>query len=683
MCTFICMKVHLFPVARITVWFVLGILISYGVNAVPKTAFLLLVFSFIGFSLMYFLSKKDFIQKTYFGLTVYFLAFCIGIGTQVAHTDSYQKTNFIHRLDSSEKSQVVEVVLREKLKSSAANERFIGIVKRINHHSATGKILLNFHKNKTPLKLAIGSHLQITGSVYTHRSPLNPDQFDYGRYLTNKSVLAQMYANYTDVKMCGIDKSIWFYADYLREKIIVNLEKSHFRKEELNVIAALILGQQQEISQEILHDYQFAGAIHILSVSGLHIGFIMLFITSLLKPLPKTRIGNGIRLIVILATLWGFAIIAGLSPSVVRSVTMFSFVAVGMHLKRSTNIFHTLLVSILLILLFQPSFLFDVGFQLSYVALFFILWLQPLLATLWVPKYKIVQYFWDILTVSFAAQLGAFPLSIYYFHQFPGLFFVTNLIVIPFLSIIMALGVLVMVLAVFDYVPEVTVKLLEISVSYLNTIISWVASFEQFIIQDIPFNSYMLISLYGLIIATIIWFKKPNFTKMTSVGIAIILFQICCFGTHWANQNQKEWIVFNQKKTSLITERYGEEITAFCKDSMQKTLNENWILKPYRVSHFSALKKSGKIQNTFYFNNKSIFILDSMGVIPNEIKPDVLVITQSPKINLARLLQNFKPKTVVADASNYKTYISYWKNTCRKEKIPFHATGEKGFYKLN
>ena len=117
--------------------------------------------------------------------------------------------------------------------------------------------------------------------------------------------------------------------------------------------------------------------------------------------------------------------------------------------------FHTLLVSILLILIVAPSFLFDVGFQLSYIALFFILWLQPWLSQLWKPKYKITKYLWDILTVSFAAQIGAFPLSIYYFHQFPGLFFITILIILPALGIIMALGVFVMILlAGFNYGSE-------------------------------------------------------------------------------------------------------------------------------------------------------------------------------------------------------------------------------------
>ena len=152
---------------------------------------------------------------------------------------------------------------------------------------------------------------------------------------------------------------------------------------------ALLLGQQQEISSEIIQDYQLSGAVHILSVSGLHVGLLMLFINFLLKPLRKNRFNSYLKLAIIITILWFFAFIAGLSPSVVRSVTMFTFVAIGMHLNRKTNIFHTLLVSILLILLFQPAFIVDVGFQLSYLALFFILWLQPLLASLWKPKRKL------------------------------------------------------------------------------------------------------------------------------------------------------------------------------------------------------------------------------------------------------------------------------------------------------
>ena len=678
------MKILQFPLTRITIWFVFGILFSFYTSPNPNFFFITFGISFLLLVLTYFLSENDFIQKIYFGIFTYLLFFQIGIFTQIINTDSYQADNYIHQIKNETDEHSVEVVLREKLKSSVLNDRYIGIVKRINNQESSGKILVNFHKIKGNSKLHIGSNFLITGTVYRHKNPINPDQFDYGKYLTNKSILAQMYADSYQIKISETtDKNIWYYSDFLRNKILNNLEKSNFSKDELHVVAALILGQQQDISPEILHDYQFAGAIHILSVSGLHVGFILLFITFLLKPLRKNKVGNTIRLVTIIVSLWGFAILAGLSPSVVRSVTMFSFVAVGMHLKRSTNIFHTLLVSVFLILLFQPSFLFDVGFQLSYVALFFIFWLQPLLENLWTPNNKITIYFWEILTVSFAAQIGAFPLSIYYFHQFPGLFFVTNLIIIPFLSVIMALGVFVMVLAAFDYVPEITAKILEYSIYFLNKTINWVASFEQFIIKDIPFNWQILLSLYLLIIAVIIWFKKPMFHKLAFALIALLLFQTTFIVTRWNNQNQEEWIVFNIKKNTLITERTGEKVVAFCNDSIRKEIATNPTLKSYLIANFSSISNQKKIQNVFYFKDKKILILDSLGVYAKNINPDIIVITQSPKLNLERLLKTYKPEIIVADASNFKTYIKVWEATCIKEKIPFHSTGEKGFYRLN
>ena len=677
------MKILQFPLTRITIWFVFGILFSFYTSPNPNFFFITFGISFLLLVSVYFFSKKDFVQKIYFGIFTYVLFFQIGIFTQIINTDSYQADNYIHQIRNETDEHSVQLVLREKLKSSLLNDRYIGIVKRIDNRESSGKILVNFHKIKGNLKLNIGSNFLIKGIVYRHKNPINPDQFDYGKYLTNKSILAQMYADSYEIKISKTtDKDIWYYSDFLRNKILNNLEKNNFSKDELHVVAALILGQQQDISPEIVHDYQFAGAIHILSVSGLHVGFILLFITYLLKPLRKNKVGNAIRLITIIISLWGFAILAGLSPSVVRSVTMFSFVAVGMHLKRSTNIFHTLLVSVFLILLFQPSFLFDVGFQLSYVALFFIFWLQPLLANLWTPNNKIANYFWEILTVSFAAQIGAFPLSIYYFHQFPGLFFVTNLIIIPFLSIIMALGVFVMVLAAFDYVPEIPAKILEYSIYFLNKTINWVASFEQFIIKDIPFNWQILLSLYLLITAVIIWFKKPTFHKLAFALITLLLFQTTFIVTRWNNKNQEEWIVFNIKKNTLFTERTGEKVVAFCNDSIQKEIAVNPTLKSYLIANFSSISNQKGIQNVFYFKGKKILILDSLGVYAKDIHPDIIVITQSPKLNLERLFQTYKPEIIVADASNFKTYIKVWEATCRKEKIPFHATGEKGFFRL-
>jgi competence protein ComEC len=674
------MKVTEFPLARITISFITGIIVVYNYEILPKYIFSILLFSLLTFAITYFFTKRHTSNPIFFGLSTYLLALVIGLTTQITHTDSYQENNYIHCNSLFDTNHQISVIVREKLRSSIYNDRYIVLLKKIDQSEYSGKILLNIRKDSLKPTFEIGTPLQINCSVVETGFAKNPNQFDYGKYLKNKQIYAQIYTENSRIKTSSIiDKNAWYYASILRTKILRNLEKNKFHKTELNVAAALILGQQQDISPDIIKDYQYAGAVHILSVSGLHIGFILLFVTFILKPFPNTKRGAFIKLIIIIISLISFGIIAGLAPSVVRSVVMFSFVAIGMYLRRSTNIFHTLLVSMLLILLFEPSFLFDVGFQLSYIALFFILWLQPLLAEIWKPKNKIVNYFWEILTVSFAAQIGAFPLSIYYFHQFPGLFFVTNLVVIPFISLIMGLGVLVMVLAAFDYVPIYLSKSLEWSIFILNKIINSIASIKQFIIQDIPFNWYLLISFYLLIISSIIWFKKPNFRSLVFTLISVMVLQMIYFETHWIIQNQEELVIFNSKKNTLISERKGENVTLYEREKDLK----NQSINSYLMGNFSEIKATKKLENLLFFNGTKILILDSLGVYPKNTNPDILVLTQSPKINLERLFQDLKPKIVVADATNFKTYIQLWKATCIKKKIPFHATGEKGFYRLN
>ncbi|TDE55497.1 ComEC/Rec2 family competence protein [Flavobacterium sp. GT3P67] len=678
------MKVLQFPLARITIGFISGILFTNYFHLPLSLLFILLFISISIFGALYFLFKNKSKNVFYFGLTTYLLSFLIGISTQVIHTDYFQKSNYINNTTVFEQPHSISIIIREKLKSSPFSDRYIAIINRVNEKKQTGRIILNIQKDSLHHEFEIGTPLLIEGVLSKNRPPNNPNQFDYSKYLKNKQIYAQLYADVDEIKIGSeIEKNIWYYSSKLRTRIIHNLEKNNFNKTELNVAIALIMGQQQDISPEIIRDYQYAGAVHILSVSGLHIGFILLFVTFILKPIPNTKRGSFLKLLIILTSLFTFGIIAGLAPSVVRSVTMFSFVAIGNHLRRSVNIYHTLLVSILLILLFEPSFLFDVGFQLSYLALFFIIWLQPLLASIWLPKNKVSKYIWDILTVSFAAQMGTLLLSIYYFHQFPGLFFVTNLIIIPFLSIIMILGVFVMLLAAFNSIPVFLSQLLEWSIYYLNKIINAIASLEQFIIQDIPLHFYLLLSSYLVVITAIIWLKKPSFNKLVMTLVSIIIVQISCLGIQRNIQNEQEWIVFNIKKNTLLAERNGENITVYANDSILKIAQKNNALKSYRIGNLSSLREKKELQNIFYFNGKKIFILDSSGVFPRNINPDVIILTQSPKINFDRLLQTLKPKMVVADGSNYKTIQKQWKVTCMKQKIPFHATSEKGYYKLS
>lgn len=677
------MKVLNFPLTKITIWFLIGIMISYYWRPSTMIAATMLFVGTIFMVILYSLSKKQKRLNILFGIISYYISFCIGITALLINTDSLQKSNYVNSQKVFEKPHKINILLHEKLKSNDYNDRYIGIITRIDDKIYSGRIIVNIRKDNSKNPLIIGNSIK-TKTILQHiDSAKNPNQFDYAKYLANKQIYAQIYISKTEITISRkIKKDIWFYASRLNGRIVQNLQKAKFTKDEMNVALALILGQQQEISSDIIKDYQYSGATHVLSVSGLHVGFIMLFILFVLKPIPNTQKGSFIKLVAILLSLSLFAIISGLSPPVLRSVVMFSFLAIGNHLHRKTNTYHTLLVSILLILLFEPYFLFDVGFQLSYIALFSILWLQPLLKNIWNPKNKIVVYIWKALTVSFAAQIGTFPLCLYYFHQFPGLFFVTNILILPVLSFIMIAGIIVMIISVFTNCPLFLIQIFEKSIYILNLIIHYVASFESFVIKDISFNSYYLYSFYILIVTWIIWFKKPTYRKLILSLIAIILVQLSFVFSKKERESQREFIVYNIKRKTIISETEGKNTTVFTNSFLIKDVKSS-ILNNYLVGNSAVIKSVNKLENTLFFSGKKILVIDSTGIFESKVKPDILILIQSPKINLERALIQLQPKNVIADASNSYLLQKYWKNSCLKSKIPFHSTNEKGFYKLN
>ena len=676
------MRVLQFPLIKITASFVLGLLIAHYTKPAFLVSLIAVLLSLLTLFSVYFYTKSKLVITNLFGITALSTALFIGIFTTVTQDPTRNKTHYIHFISNQNKNCAVVLIIKEKLKNTAVSNRYVAQIISLDGKTTCGKLLLNLKKS-TPLKIDIGFKIQAIGTIRKTMPPMNPNQFDYGKYLENQHIYGQMYVNSTSVKSSRIkEKSVFYYASLLRNKIIQNLEKNHFHKSELSVVAALILRQQQDISPEIVRDYQYAGAVHVLSVSGLHVGFILLFITFLLKPFPNSRSGALVKLIIVITFLWAFGLLAGFAPSVVRSVTMFSFVAVGMFLRRSVNIYNTIAISALLILLFQPSFLMDVGFQLSYAALYFIVWLQPLLASLWTPKYKLTSYLWDIITVSFAAQIGTFPMSIYYFHQFPGLFFVTNLVILPGMSLILGLGVIVMFLAAFDWIWLPLLKALEWSIFLLNKVIAWVASFEGFVFKDIPLSIYIMWGLYVLIFCIIIWFKKPTFKKLMVVLVVTISLQSLAISIKYFNQKEDELLVFNCKAASVITKRNGDQVTVYFSNNLPNNNYANLALNSYLVGNSCDLKAKDSGPNLIYFKRKKILVIDREGKYLSTVTPDILLLVNNPKTNMEKALQIIKPKLVVADGSNYKNYCKLWKATCKKQKIPFHNTAEKGFYKL-
>jgi len=412
----------------------------------------------------------------------------------------------------------------------------------------------------------------------------------------------------------------------------------------------------------------------------LHIGILLFFFKTLFKPLERLRYSRIFIPALLLLILWFFAILSGLSASVVRAAMMFSVVTFVLYLKRDTNIYNTLGISILFILLFEPNFIFDVGFQLSYSAVVAIVTIQPLFSRLWKSKNKIVQYFFDILTVSFAAQIGVLPLSIYYFHQFPGLFFLTNLVVIPLLTLILVTGLLTFILGSLGIPVSLLIHFLSTLVGLMNHYVAKIASFEDYIIKGIPFNSSLLLMSIITTISIVLWFKKPKFVHLTIALLTLLLFQLTLIFSWEFHRSANEFLILQYPKQTVLAMKIDNHISLW---SNEKEVVENYVIKNYLQANFGEIDTISPVQNVMKINQTKLLIIDDKAIFSLPIKPDVVLLTQSPKLNLERLLTELQPKLIIADGSNFKTLVERWQKTCAEKNIPFHSTYEKGFYKID
>ena len=239
-----------------------------------------------------------------------------------------------------------------------------------------------------------------------------------------------------------------------------------------------------------------------------------------------------------------------------------------------------------------------------------------------------------------------------------------------------------MLLAYFDIAPVFLTNILEKSVWVLNQVIGRIASLEEFVLRDISLDKSMLVSLYLLIFMVIIYFKKPNFTRLSLALISIIIFQTTILFSKNYYQKQEEFVVFNIKKNTIIAEKIGSKTTVYDNDSVLNKTNINSNLNQYLVANFSKIYSKKSIPNLLFFNNKKILIIKNNVVFLENENPDVLIISSSPKLNLERYLTTCQPKIIVADGSNYKTYVNAWRATCQSQNITFHSTDEKGFFKI-
>ncbi|MBZ9632165.1 ComEC family competence protein [Salegentibacter sp. LM13S] len=673
-----------FTIIKITIFLILGIITGFSVETPGISLFIFLGFLLLIFCLAFLRARKQLFDDIFFGICTWSLIFTLGVAVAYLHQPKNQPKHYIN-LENTE-PEIIQIRITESLKPNLYNEPYLAEIERIFSEesiiSAKGKILLSISKDSLHKELAPGMKIIVPYKLTNITELLNPYRFNYRNYMQKQRVEKQLQVSNSEIHILP-DKteSPVSLASNFRERIIRKLSETKIKKNELAIMQALLLGQRQEISREIYEEYAAAGAIHILAVSGLHVGIILLILNWLFKPLNYFKNGLIVKTLLLISLMWGFAVLAGLSPSVVRAVTMFSFIAIGMQMRRKTSVLNSLFISLFILLLINPYFIFQVGFQLSYLAVFAIVTIQPKLFKLWQPRFKITKYFWGLMSVSIAAQIGVLPLSLFYFHQFPGLFFLSNLVVLPVLGIILGLGILIILLALLNFLPDLLAQTYGKLISLMNQFISWVAGKEEFVFRDIHFNIWQNLSAYLLFFFFILLIYQKSFRNLVFFLCGILLFQGSMFYSKVHNSFQ-ESIVFHKPRKTIIGIQKDKKLILH--HNLEDEIQQEIRLKDYKTGRDIHQIEEEDIPDVLALSEASVLIIDSSSVYQlKDFRPDLVLLRDSPKVNLERLIKHLNPEIIIADGSNYHSYVARWAETARKQKARFHHTGKNGAFRIS
>lgn len=601
------------------------------------------------------------------------------------------KTGYYARISDavSEKLRTFKTILEiEGVDSS-------GVVKQ-----KMGKILVYFKKNEEAKKLQYGDLIFCKVGAQPIPEPNNPHQFNLRKYLALKQVHHQVYLS--DQDWILVDNSHHFsikgFALSFREKMIKQLNLHGLEGNQFSVASAILLGYDDKLDADLRSEYSGSGAMHVLCVSGLHLGIIYMIIGFLLGFLNRKKSHRVIKMVLVLIMIWAFAVLTGFGPSVRRSAIMFSIMIIGETMRFSKDSFNTLSVAAFLILLFDPYALFDTGFQLSFGAVLSILLFQKPLSGIWSPNNSFIKYFWDLITVSLAAQIGTSPIAMYYFNQFPNYFLITNMIVIPLSFMILSLGFGFFLLSWLPILSDLLASLLSFIIKVMNASVSFVEQLPGSKITGIVISGPELLLLYIIIAGLLAFYFSKKLLWAYTVLISIIL--LICFGFYHSvlNRNLKSITVFHTTgATSLGFIQH--EGGVFLSDTTFFTSRQNFEFNVQRQFWYNGVKEI-TVQNIqsatilpdceLYYNGSfgifsgtSFYILNKKteNLRPsNNLKTGLLIVAGNPAIPLKEWIEKLDPECVVFASSNSPRKIKQWKSECDDMNQKSYSVTDQGAF---
>lgn len=638
-------------------------------------------FSFSGILLlgMHVLLNRIWIEhkvlRAVFGFLLGSLVFFGGAWVYQSRTPVNNPAHYANFLKLSAHQLLIQPV--ERWKPTAFGERYVAHVLTVNNKKVAGKILISVPP-QGGLTLTTDSVYAFYDEVQLPAKPRNPHQFSYRNYLSRKNIFYQAVANSTNTVAVGVaPQSVWLYLTRWRERAQKRIQEHFPDPDVYAIMQALLLGQRQEVSPELNQRYANAGAVHLLAVSGLHVGVVAILLYFFTYPLLYFKKGKWLRFVVSILLLWVFAGVAGFSPSVTRAVFMFTIIGFALLSGRGMHGLSATFLSAFLLLLYEPSFAFEVGFQLSYMAVIGIFVIKPFFDKWWKPKNRILGFYWDLLAVSMAAQLAVMPLSLFYFHQFPGLFALSSLAIIPLLGLILGGGLLVLLLLFAGWHPQGLISAYAELIKTMNAFIGWVAQKETFLFSNIPFDVGLLAAFYLVLFLWVVYGHRRTMKNLALLMLTLVLFQTSIFVRKKQNEDKKAFWVLYQNRGSLMAVQQGKSIRVY-KDSIG---NQSGQLQSFFTGESLQKIRYLPPQRIYHFDDKIFMVLDHNFTEEIEESPYGLIISNNPQVNPRRALKKIKPQVVIIDGSNYRRTAQDWEQEAQQLQIPTHNLYTSGFYR--
>lgn len=543
--------------------------------------------------------------------------------------------------------------------------------------------LIYYEKDSCSLLLSRGDVLLLRTTFQKPSKVLNPDGFDYAAYLKRKGITVTAYVNSGHWRKISENKkfSIISFAEKSRNSILdlyrsVNLEKNQFA-----VLSALTLGYQDEIDKETKEDYSYSGATHILSVSGLHVGVIYFILSFVLARIFRGNKWKTLNTFFIVCFLWIYAFITGLPPSVIRSATMFSLVAIGTAIGRKSQIYNTISVSAFFILVFFPEYLFDVGFQLSYLAVVSIVWFQPKISSWIYVKNKALKWLWDLTAVSLAAQVGTLPLVLYYFCQFPNYFLLSNYLAIPLSSLIIYLSVIFILFSWIAWLKLILAFLLKFLLWMLNWSVAWIHDLPGSI-AVIYINSFQMMLLFIMLIMISFYFENKKFWSLAACLLSLLLLVVTDVVLHLQSLQKDQIIVYADRKHTHVNFISGKNNFILTDDSVAANLTAGRFWKSRRLNPPDYVIMNGSCYKQFK-DKKCLVLQDDFldhKKTLHPLKVHLLIVGNALKPHTEDLFTCVIPEICIADQTISTGYAEKLGESCRKRKIQFYAVSADGAF---